>query len=159
MGHLHLTARTTRPKRRSELACTTCATTWERAAPRASPTRRLLHPSPHLTSPGQLASSVTRPILAPHNWPTRKSQLAGIQQISTLQKIVVAAKTRTRATPPLNKQRHQQATCTLGDHWAQYSHINEPAPSPTRVKGCSVCILTTLRAITNFCSKGAASAF
>ncbi|CAL1393426.1 unnamed protein product [Linum trigynum] len=89
MGHLHLTARTTRPKRRSELACTACATTWARAAPRASisPARANSRLSPrlmssdlrhymgsrrptrqHLTSPGQLAAlaplDVIRPIFS-----------------------------------------------------------------------------------------------
>ncbi|CAI0392539.1 unnamed protein product, partial [Linum tenue] len=33
-----------------------------------------------------------------------------------------------------DKPYHQQNTDALGDPWAQYSHINEPAPSPTRVK-------------------------
>ncbi|CAL1371560.1 unnamed protein product [Linum trigynum] len=86
MGHLHLTARTTRPKRRSELACTACATTWARAAPRASisPARansrlspRLMSSDlrhymgsrrptrPHLTSPGQLAALAPLDVIRP----------------------------------------------------------------------------------------------
>ncbi|CAL1390220.1 unnamed protein product [Linum trigynum] len=42
--------------------------------------------------------------------PTRGPTCAGIQLISTLQKNVVAARTRTRATPPTGKHPYQQAT-------------------------------------------------